>query len=561
MIKSLFKTVLLAALLVCVGSCDDILDQSPDNRTEIDTPYKVRQLLTSGYPSTCPAVICELSGDNFVDNNVVLVSTHKDPYASFHEETYMWEDIRNYSTTEDDTPYAVWEAYYAGIAVCNHAIEAMEEMAAENGTDPWEDEDLSHSWGEAHVLRAYLHFILVNVFAEAWKDDDQSQYDTGVPYVTDVETTVSVDYGADIPSVKEVYDNIEADLLEGIDLIDDSMYDVPAYHFNRNAANAFAARFYLFKREYEKVLDYADAALGSNPSSTLRNWANIDGSTIAAKLIQYNDEEESSNFLIQATYSLFDRMLSAGRYAINTGNDTYDVPNTKNIIFDGGGPNWSGRLQAFSGKLYYWSSLGSEYGSFMFNIYEYFEYTDKIAGIGYVHIVYHPLTADETLLCRAEAKLYLGNQAGAITDLGYWTYAHEEDDELTLSGITTKYSGTADSNIWVNDINPSSMSSEFVELTGDDLAVLNCILHFRRIETIYEGQRWFDIKRYGINVHHAYRGATDDEVTEDDLLWNDGRRVLQIPNNVITAGYPSTDRSTGTVVSGSDLESEPILSN
>ena len=87
------------------------------------------------------------------------------------------------------------------------------------------------------------------------------------------------------------------------------------------------------------------------------------------------------------------------------------------------------------------------------------------------------------------------------------------------------------------------MSSEFKVLTGDDLNVLNCILHFRRIETMFEGMRWFDIKRYGITVTHVYRGPTDYDATYDVLEWNDPRRIVQIPYNAIDAGYPSTDRA------------------
>jgi hypothetical protein len=81
-------------------------------------------------------------------------------------------------------------------------------------------------------------------------------------------------------------------------------------------------------------------------------------------------------------------------------------------------------------------------------------------------------------------------------------------------------------------------------LEGDDLAVLDCILHFRRIERLYEGDRWYDIKRYGITVYHYYRGPQEDEIHIDSLTYNDPRRVLQLPNNVIEAGYPA-NRETG----------------
>lgn len=316
--KFLFAGLLGCGLMVTFTSCADKLDEDPDSRwIKIDSPEKVSQLLTSGYPSSVPAVICELMGDNLVDNNVVVPATHNDAYSLFHEEAYKWEDINSYSSGTDDTPLEVWDKYYFGIATANHAIAAMKEMSQ----DPAHDPDLSYSWGEAHLMRAYFHFILVNVFAEAYKDETQSMQDWGVPYVTSVEEVVRVDYAKPEyrKKVAEVYQLIEKDILEGIDLIDDSKYKVPAYHFNRNAAYAFAARFYLFKRDYQNCLKYADLALGANPSTSLRKWASMSANTINTLLNAYNDETAPCNYMLLTTYSLQDRMLSACRYAINSG--------------------------------------------------------------------------------------------------------------------------------------------------------------------------------------------------------------------------------------------------
>ncbi|MBR3857432.1 MAG: RagB/SusD family nutrient uptake outer membrane protein, partial [Bacteroidaceae bacterium] len=479
---------------------------------------------------------------NLVDNNVCVPATHNDPYAKFHEQAYEWEDIDNYSTGEDDTPYTIWESYYQGIAVANHAIEAMLEMSK----DPAHDPELAHSWGEAHLLRAYLHFVLVNVFAEAYKDETQSALDVGIPYVSEVEKTVTVDYSNPKfrKSVAEVYRLIEKDILEGVDLIDDAKYKVPAYHFNRNAANALAARFYLYKRDYEKCVKYATDALGTNPASSLRKWATMSSNTINTLLNDFNDETAPCNYLLQATYSLFDRMLSACRYAINKGSTAEKVDNTFDILYEGGGPNWDGRLKAFDGKIYRWGA-GSEYGSWLFRVYEYFEYTDKIAGIGFVHIIYQPFTAEETLLCRAEAEVYLNQPDKAIADLGFWTASHMADDPLTQDKINKFYKGEPSKNIYVSELHPTDMSPEWTydNLSDDSKRLIDCVLHFRRIETMFEGLRWFDIKRYGIKVHHAYRDPHEDEIHHDYLEWNDPRRVLQIPQNVINAGYPSNNRS------------------
>lgn len=543
-----FKAFGLFLAFSSLTACFDKLDELPDNRTEIDSPEKVRLLLTSAYPQESQALLCELSGDNYIDDNVVVPATHNDPRSKWHEEAYKWQDVNNYSMGEQDTPNQVWETYYAGISVCNHAIEAMLNMC----DDPASDRELAHSWGEAHVLRAYLHFVLVNTFAEAYKDSTKSSADRGIPYVTIPESQVHVDYsGSDyLHSVKETYDLIEKDLLAGIDLIDDSRYQVAAYHFNQNAANAFAARFYLFKRNYDKCIYYADRALGANPSSMLRKWKNINTNTMDTRLKFYNDHQAVCNFLIQSTYSVQDRMLSACRFAINKGKDFTDsqgrkwtVPSTLDILIDGGGPNWNGRMPAFDGNLFIFG--GQEYGVWLFRVYEYFEYTDKIAGIGYVHMLYQPLTADETLLCRAEAKLYKGDNEGARQDLLYWTTSHKVTKQTLDQADINKFYTASKNKEYVGDMHPAEMGFEKI-LTGDDLNVLNCILHFRRIETMFEGLRWFDIKRYGITVYHHYRGANEDEIHTDSLTYNDPRRVLQLPNNVIEAGYPA-NRTTGAI--------------
>ncbi len=532
-------TLLCALCLPFLSSCD-ALDEAPDNRTEITSPDRVQSLLTSAYPTTSPAVICELSGDNLLDDNVVVTATHNAAMSRFHEEAYQWKNIEDYATNVPDTPYQIWEAYYQGIAVCNHAIAAMQEMSA----DPAHDTSFAHSWGEAHVLRAYLHFVLVSMFAEAYKDEARSSADKGIPYVTTPETTVHVDYSTSeyLHSVKTTYDLIEKDLLEGIDLIDDAKYKVPAYHFNRNAANAFAARFYLFKRDYEKCLKYADAALGTTP--VLRNWRAINQNTIVSSVNDYNSEIQSWNFLIQSTHSYQWRMLdSNARFAINEGTTfkadgkTWHVPSTLAVTCFGSGPNWSGPLPAYSGLVYV-NIEGQQYGAWLFRLYEYFEFTDKIAGIGYIHQLYQPFNADETILCRAEAKLYLGDRAGAIQDLDKWTSSHLVEKTLELADIRKRYNRSTKNNDYVSDLHPAEMGFEKV-LTGDDLSILDCILHFRRVETVHEGHRWFDIKRYGIQIYHHYRGPNEDDIHTDSLTWDDPRRVLELPRNVIESGYPS----------------------
>lgn len=556
-IKNIFAVALLATAFV---SCDG-LDELPDNRTLMDSPEKVVKLMTSAYPYGSHATMCEFSSDNILDNNVVVKNCHSAGYSVWIDELYKWVDVKNYSPGSDDTPYFVWESYYHGIAVCNHAIEAMQQMSDDPKTDP----ALSATWAEAHILRAYMHFILVNLFAESYKNETLSMEDRGIPYVTVPEDVVHVDYAhnSSTRSVKETYDMIEKDLKVAVDMnengeiitnISDNTYpaSVRAFHFNKNAAYAFAARFYLFKRDYKKCIAFADRALGSNPASMLRKWSQFNINTAYTKRDSYWDEKANNNFLIQSTYSLQWRyLISSSRYGLNNGKDIaivqgrdsikYKVPSPLKVtLYGGGGPNWSGTLPCYDGLIYVGGG-DQKYGLYHSHLIEYFEYSDKIAGIGYVHMLYNMFTAEETLLCRAEAKLYEGDKTGALSDLGYWTDSKSSSTKtmkaLTAKSINDFYSRREGFNEFVNDMHPAEMGFEKVLTASDEVAMLDCILHFRRIETLHNGDRWFDIKRYGIKIRHFWRDPMEDEIHVDSLEWNDSRRVLQLPDYVIQAGF------------------------
>ena len=67
--------------------------------------------------------------------------------------------------------------------------------------------------------------------------------------------------------------------------------------------------------------------------------------------------------------------------------------------------------------------------------------------------------------------------------------------------------------------------------------MIQCILHVRRVLTVHEGLRWFDIKRYGIEVTH-----TRDGMANDVLMVDDPRRAIQLPQEVIAAGLEANPR-------------------
>ena len=81
-----------------------------------------------------------------------------------------------------------------------------------------------------------------------------------------------------------------------------------------------------------------------------------------------------------------------------------------------------------------WLNGGQEYGVWWgASIGEQFEYTDKIAGIGYAHIVRCEFTGEEVLLNRAEAKLFLGDIDGCVADLGIWENGHRSSPSVVAT--------------------------------------------------------------------------------------------------------------------------------
>ena len=245
----------VAALAIGLSSCSNFLDELPDNRTELNE-NNVGKILLSAYPSTAICEMGEMSSDN--------TDAYPNRFSSFNrlqEDLYKWADS---AEQDQDSPHALWESCYMAISACNEVLKVIE--------DAGNPASLSAEKGEALVCRAYAHFLLANIFCNAYSS--QASSDLGIPYMKTIETTVSPDYQRG--TLEEVYQNIEKDLLEGLDLVTD-IYAVPKYHFTKKAAQAFAARFYLYyvksdKSNYTKVIDYATKVLGSNPATSVRDW-------------------------------------------------------------------------------------------------------------------------------------------------------------------------------------------------------------------------------------------------------------------------------------------------
>lgn len=530
--NKIFTVLTLGLAALGLSSCNDYLDKLPDERAELNTEEKITQLLVSAYPTCTNNLLVEVLSDNVDDNGRAYSS------PAIVDQTYRFID-----TTEEgnDSPYDIWGGYYRAVATVNEALQAVEAMG--------NPASLQGDVAEAKLIRAYSMFMLAQTFCMAWNPDKADEY-LGLPYPLIPEQDLTAQY--ERGTLRQLYENINKDIEEALPHIADAAqkYTQPKYHFNVKAAYAFASRFNLYYMNYQKAIQYANMVLGSDPTAVMRNYdpyRELGRDDFANLWIRSNDQ---ANIMLLATYSIAPRYLTwatSSRFAHN-----YDITAYETFWVD---MPWGDGSDANS--IIYANHLYGTNQCVAFPTYEeQFEYTDKVAGIGYTHSVDPIFTGDVSILERAEAYCLLGQLENAMKDINTWIGTHckdkYEDGELLMA---------APQNLTVADIVAFVTNTDYAKRTpdgwrdrsfrkhmhpqgftigaegSDQECMLQFILHMKRIETVFHGFRMQDIKRYGIEYTHEVVG-------EDPLVFirGDLRGAIQIPNTVIAAGLQENPR-------------------
>lgn len=483
----LYTTV---ALLFTTTGCKKFLDKNPDNRASLNSPEQVSQLLGTAYPQANYMAFCESISDNVADKGAgVQDRTNIDPF--------FFQDVNN---KDQDSPEFYWDGCYTAIAAANQALETIRNAGADSTL-------YKAQKGEALVCRAYAHFMLVTFFSKPYsaRSGSTSATDLGIPYVTTPEKVVFQQY--DRKTVAYDYQMIEQDLLQGLPLIDDTKYSVPHYHFNKAAANAFAARFYLFKQDYAKVITYANAVFATgNVTSLLRPWNTTYRTMTPQDMFAiYEKATEPANLLLVETASNWARNYYTVRYSLTS--DKRDEILNDNVT----GGDWE-----FSYHMY---TAGTN-NYLIPKINEYFVRNSVNANIGVPYVMVPLFTAEEVLFNRAEAYLFQNNLNGCLTDLNTYASTRIRDYDPAKHTITT-----------------AKLASHYTGITNSLDQALNCVIDFKRAEYMQEGMRWFDLLRYDIPVTHTtFEGQT---LT---LASGAKMRVFQLPGTVKLSGMPLNPR-------------------
>lgn len=513
----------IIALGLTLTSCDDWLDKLPDNRMELQTPSDVSSLLVSAYPSAHPAYLLEM----YSDNTDECVNPSWSEASRFQAQAYKWEDITE--TGEDESPQELWNKHYIAIASANAAIDLIEGKGS--------PAEYSEQLGEALLCRAYAMFQLSTVFCKAYNPATAST-DLGLPYPTHPEKVVGTVYTRG--TMEDLYGQIDKDLQRGLPLVS-SNYSKPKFHFNTEAAKAFAARFYLYKGDFAKAITYATEVLGADPTAKARDWAAYSALNMNQQIRPeaWVSADEKCNFLLQTVYSEWGAISGPYRLGDKYAHSyriTYDEDIASKGPFGAANSTFKQRV---------WSNTALAKLFHRKVPYE-FEYTDLQAGIGYAHAEYAVFTTEQLLLERAEAYALSGELQKAVDDYNTIMKVYQNyPKKFTLKQIVDFYNG-------VDYYTPkkATVKKHFVKPVytidaegSDQEALLQAILHLRRIMEVGEGYRMQDVKRYGMVI---YRRQTNTSFTisavTDSLTVDDPRRAIQLPQDVITSGLEPNDR-------------------
>nr|WP_198530124.1 RagB/SusD family nutrient uptake outer membrane protein [Flavobacterium sp. Root935] len=481
-------------LVVSLSSCDEFLSETPDNRTQIDTADKISELLVNAYPNGGTYMdFAETMTDNVGDGQLAETLPK-------NEQNYNWE-MQN--ETNVDTQANYWDACYRAIAHANKALQAISEQGNPSSLNPQK--------GEALLARAYAHFMLVSFWSQRYNPATADK-DLGIPYVTEPEEVLIKKYTRN--TVKEVFDFIQKDLEEGIKLVGNN-YSEPKFHFTKEAANAFASRFYLIKGDWDKVLEVSEG-LGSKPVGKLRNYLAFTALDPNVQFIEYAKAGEPANLLVVSAYSIYARASSRNRFYL-AGNKSPDIFGQATNIY---GKLW----------LYKTYSYNSSMTVFSPKFKEYFKYTNLTANIGEPYLGTVLLSYDEFYLNRIEALVMKNRIAEANTELEYFlgtrtTGYNAATDKLTEAKVVAKYPVIADE------------YTPFYEMTPVQTSYVKAIAETRRRDFIHEGIRYFDVKRFNIVVRHETFNKPTNVLEKDDK-----RRAIQIPLSASSNGVEKNPR-------------------
>jgi len=253
MTKNIFVFFLSAILLLFAGCEKDYLDTKPSDKVTTSTLFETYDGALAALNGTyrifyATGIETSNNHNEFGQKAIDLTLDLMGEDMAIWSQGYGWfTDSYGYnihSATKGKTEY-MWDHYYNLVNNSNEIINNIEAIDAST-------EKVNYVKGQALAIRAYAYFYLVRLYQHTYVGHENAP---AVPLYTE-----STNIGKPRATVKEVYNQIESDLNESINLLGNTMARIHKSHINQSVAQGIMARVKLNKEEWSEAVTYAQNA-------------------------------------------------------------------------------------------------------------------------------------------------------------------------------------------------------------------------------------------------------------------------------------------------------------
>lgn len=248
--RNIIYSLVILVFVSAISGCEKYTDITPKGQNLMETAADLDLLMNVNYVGIPFEMSNQayLINDRYPINNVAGIINSPSQSLEKILLTYDESADRAGITLSDRS----FEGLYKIISTMNIAL-----MQADIASgDP---QLLNQIRAEALVMRAYLHYLLVNIYAKAYNPATAAN-DGGIPYVNDA----NFDEQNKKVTVKEVYDNILSDINAALDL--NGLPDRPknVMRAGKGFAYAVKAKALLSMQDYDGALEAVNNALTIN---------------------------------------------------------------------------------------------------------------------------------------------------------------------------------------------------------------------------------------------------------------------------------------------------------
>lgn len=401
--KKINEIILIIILATTLFGCNDYLDEQPrkGNGIELKTFEQLEALLAARVDGNDRQTLWDYNVAQRYMSDCYALPTALDFNAAFEvaEDPTAFElnCFQPKYTQELTAAETSWLINFKNIYIANTVLTFLDKVTG--GADAQRDLLAKR----AHFMRAYHYYELANCYCVPYCEANLGEL--GLPINTNLEYKDS--YARS--SLKEVYDFIESELKQSLDISTPLVEDGKRKTWRENGAavNGFAARFYLIKGDYAQAKEYAEKALAQNSDLTDYNNSSEIYMDVAVDYLGieypavnwYGITQADNNVLLISDYQ-------KSYYIRNSFSYTWTIPSQKFI--DSFNKEYDMRYRFFYYPDYSGLSLAG-----MGIFYEF----PKVAGYSYIsgdNFDSGPCTS-EMMLIKAESMARLGQWNEAIS--------------------------------------------------------------------------------------------------------------------------------------------------